>query len=43
MVKMVVYESKYGDAKRVAELIIEGVSEIGGIEVFLKELKKSRS
>jgi flavodoxin len=37
---IVVYESKYGNTKLVAEAIIEGTSEIEGIEVVLSELKK---
>ena len=32
---IVVYESKYGNTKRVAETIIEGMNEIGGIEASL--------
>ncbi|MEM3407340.1 MAG: flavodoxin family protein [Nitrososphaerota archaeon] len=41
MVKIIViYESKYGNTKRVAEKIIEGINEIDGIEVSLKELKE---
>lgn len=40
MVKIiVVYESKYGNTKLVAETIIEGMNEVGGIEAFLSELK----
>jgi len=37
---IVVYESKYGNTKRVAETIIEGMNEIGGIEASLSELKE---
>jgi flavodoxin len=37
---IVVYESKYGNTKRVAEAIIEGMKEIGTVEVSLKELKE---
>jgi len=37
---IVVYESKYGNTKRVAEAIIEGMKEIGDVEVSLKELKE---
>ena len=34
---IVIYESKYGNTKRVAETIIEGINEIEGIEAVLKE------
>jgi len=37
---IVVYESKYGNTKRVAETIIEGMGESKGIETVLSELKK---
>ena len=37
---IVVYESKYGNTKLVAEAIIEGISEIEGIEAVLSELKE---
>ena len=37
---IVVYESKYGNTKRVAETIIEGMGESEGIETVLSELKK---
>jgi len=37
---IVVYESKYGNTKRVAETIIEGMNEVEGIEVVLSELKE---
>ncbi len=41
MVKiLVVFESRYGNTKHVAESIIEGINEVGGVEVSLKELKK---
>lgn len=41
MVKMVVvYESRYGNTKRVAESIIEGINEVSGVNVSLKELKE---
>jgi flavorubredoxin len=41
MVKIVVvYESRYGDTKRAAESIIEGIKEAGGVDVSLKELKE---
>jgi len=37
---IVVYESKYGNTKRVAEAIIEGINEVASIETSLKELKE---
>jgi len=37
---IVVYESRYGNTKRVAESIIEGIREVGGVEFSLKELKE---
>jgi len=37
---IVIYESKYGNTKRVAELIIEGMNEINEIEASLKEIKE---
>ncbi|MEM3566404.1 MAG: flavodoxin domain-containing protein [Candidatus Bathyarchaeia archaeon] len=37
---IVVFESLYGNTKRVAESIIEGIKEVGGVEVSLKELKE---
>jgi len=37
---IVVYESKYGNTKLVAETIIEGMRGISGIETVLSELKK---
>jgi len=41
MVKViVVYESKYGNTKLVAETIIRGMNEVGGIEASLSELKE---
>ncbi|MEM3617224.1 MAG: flavodoxin domain-containing protein [Candidatus Bathyarchaeia archaeon] len=41
MVKvLVIFESRYGNTKRVAEAIIEGINEVGGVEVSLKELKE---
>ncbi|MDH5376295.1 MAG: flavodoxin domain-containing protein [Candidatus Bathyarchaeota archaeon] len=36
---IVVYESKYGNTKRVAETIVEGMSEVERIEAVLKEPK----
>jgi flavorubredoxin len=41
MVKVIViYESKYGNTKRVAETIIEGIKEVGEMETSIKELKE---
>jgi len=37
---MVVYESKYGNTKLVAESIIEGLRGVSGIETVLSELKE---
>ncbi len=37
---IVVYESKYGNTKLVAETIIEGIREVSGIETVLSELKE---
>ncbi len=37
---LLVFESRYGNTKRVAESIIEGINEVGGIEVSLKEFKE---
>ena len=37
---IVVFESRYGNTKRVAESIIEGMKEVGGVEVSFKELKE---
>ncbi len=37
---IVVYESKYGNTKLVAETIIEGMREVEGIETVLSELKE---
>jgi len=36
----VVYESKFGNTKLVAETIIEGMNEVEGIEAVLRELKE---
>jgi len=36
---IVVYESKYGNTRQVAEAIIEGINEIERIEAVLKEPK----
>jgi flavodoxin len=35
-----VYESKYGNTKRVAEMIVKGLQHIDGIEIALNEVKK---
>jgi len=41
MVKVIaVYESKYGNTKRVAETIMEGIREVQGAETVLNELKE---
>jgi flavodoxin len=37
---IVVYESKYGNTKLVAEKIIAGIREVEGIETVLRELKE---
>ena len=37
---IVVYESKYGDTKRVAEAIAEGMREVSGVEAVLNEVKE---
>ncbi len=37
---IVAYESKYGNTKLVAETIIEGIKEVGKIEIVLSELKE---
>ena len=37
---IVVYESKYGNTRLVAETIIEGMREVSGVEVALNELKE---
>ncbi|MEM0015203.1 MAG: flavodoxin domain-containing protein [Zestosphaera sp.] len=36
---IVVFETKYGNTRRVAEEICEGMKEVNGVEVVLKELK----
>ncbi len=36
---LVVYESKYGNTKRVAETIVEGMQRVQGIEIALNEVK----
>ncbi|MGZ4934754.1 MAG: flavodoxin family protein [Halobacteriota archaeon] len=37
---LVVYESKYGNTKRVAETIVEGMQRVDGTETMLNEVKK---
>ena len=37
---IVVYESKYGNTKLVAETIVEGMTQIPGVEIVLSELKE---
>ena len=37
---IVVYESKYGNTRRAAETIIEGMREVSGVEAVLSELKE---
>ena len=37
---MVIYESKYGNTRLVAETIIEAMKEVSGIETVLSELKE---
>jgi len=37
---IVVYETRYGNTKQVAETIIEGIKEVGGMEVELAQVKK---
>ena len=37
---IVVYESKYGNAKLVAETIVEGMREVEGIETVVNEVKQ---
>ena len=37
---IVVYESKYGNTKLVAETIVEGVKEVSGVEAVLNEFKE---
>jgi flavodoxin len=37
---LVVYESKYGNTKRVAETIVEGMQRVEGTETTLNEVKK---
>jgi len=37
---IVVYESKYGNTKRVAEAIVEGMRKVPGVEAVLNEVKE---
>ncbi|MBS7616573.1 FprA family A-type flavoprotein [Candidatus Bathyarchaeota archaeon] len=37
---IVVYESMYGNTKRVAETIVEGINEADGVDVSIVELKR---
>ncbi|MEM2728643.1 MAG: flavodoxin family protein [Candidatus Bathyarchaeia archaeon] len=37
---VIVFESRYGNTRYVAEKIMEGINEVGGVEVSLKELKE---
>jgi len=37
---IIVYESKYGNTKLVAETIAEGMKEVGGIEAIVSEVKE---
>lgn len=37
---IVIYESRYGNTKLVAETIVEGVREVSGVETVLNELKE---
>jgi len=37
---IVIYESKYGNTKQVAETIVEGMKEVAGIETELADVKK---
>ncbi|MEM3730776.1 MAG: flavodoxin domain-containing protein [Candidatus Bathyarchaeia archaeon] len=37
---IIVYESRYGNTKRVAETIVEGIQEIEGVEASVSELKE---
>ena len=36
---IIIYESKYGNTKRVAEVIAEGMREVPGVEAVLNEVK----
>ena len=37
---IIVYESKYGNTKQVAETIAEGMRQVAGVEVLVNELKQ---
>jgi len=37
---VIVFESKYGNTRRVAEKIMEGISEVSGVDASLRELKE---
>jgi flavorubredoxin len=37
---IIIYESKYGNTKRVAEVIAEGMREVSGVEAVLNEVKE---
>lgn len=37
---IVIYDSKYGNTKTVAETIVEGMQEVSGSEIVLRELKE---
>jgi len=37
---IIVYESKYGNTRRVAETILEGMREVDGVEATLSELRE---
>ena len=37
---LIIYESKYGNTKRVAEAIAEGIREVPGVETVFSELKE---
>lgn len=37
---IIVYESKYGNTKNVAEAILDGIKEVGEIEFSLNEVKE---
>lgn len=42
MVKaIIIYEPRYGNTKLVAEKIAEGINEVGGTEVSIKELREA--
>lgn len=41
MKAIIVYESRYGNTKLVAEKIAEGINEVGGTEVSIKKLREA--